>query len=524
MTRSDTPMGGTTPQPDADLRMEDLFDLEELQRLQDAFAKATGIGALITHPDGTPFTKPSNFCRLCAEIIRETDKGLANCRHSDAVIGHSDGSGPIVRQCLSGGLYDGGASIVVGGVHIGNWLMGQVRVDPDDDETLMDYAREIGADEDAFADALREVTSMSRERFEAIADALFEMTGQLSRTAYLNHEQARLILEREQATLALEASEKRYRESYEMSPAGYQSLDADGHLVFVNGAWLETLGYSDAEVVGKWFGDFLAPEYRSAFKKRFELFKSLGRIHSEFVMVCKDGSQKSIAFDGVIGRDEHGDFKQTHCVLQDITERRKAENAAVESQDRLAQLVMGITHTMGKVVEARDPYTQGHQERVARIARVIADEMGRPAEEVSAIEMAALVHDIGKLGVPAEILTKPGRLSDAEMILVRQHPQLGYDILKDGGFPWPVAEIALAHHERIDGSGYPQGLTGDQIPLPSRIVAVADVVEAMSSHRPYRPTLGVEAAMEEITTNTHRYGDDVVTACRNAYVAGRIEL
>ena len=512
------------PDDGAVARIEDLFDLEQLQRLQDSFSAATGLGSIITHPDGTPVTRPSNFCRLCRDVIRQTETGRANCFHSDAVIGGANAAGPVVMECLSGGLRDGGASIVAGGIHIGNWLIGQARIGGEGDERLLEYAREIGADEAIFAEALHEVPTMSEERFAAIAAALYEMAAQLSRSAYLNYRQSHLISDRARATRALAASESRYRESFELSPAGFQSLDADGRFVFVNNAWLDILGYAESDVVGRWFGDFLKPSHRAAFAERFELFKSLGRIHSEFPMECRDGSLRVIGFDGVVALDEHGEFKQTHCVLQNLTEQRRAEALVAEGQATLEKLVIGLTNTLGKVVELRDPYTQGHQERVARIARAIADEMGLATEESSVLEMAALVHDIGKLGVPAEILTKPGRLTALELQMIRQHPQNGHEILKDAGFPWPVAEIALQHHERVDGSGYPNGLAGDQVPLSARIVAVADVVEAMSSHRPYRPALGVEAAMDEIRANPNRYGGEVVAACLAAHSAGRIPL
>ncbi len=183
---------------------EDLFDLEDLQRLQDQFARATGVASIITHVDGTPITRPSNFCRLCNDIIRKTEKGRANCYRSDAAIGRLKSDGPAIQPCLSGGLWDAGAGISVGGRHIANWLIGQVRDETQSEDMIRNYAREIEADENAAADAFREVTTMSRKRFEHVADVLFTLANQLSEIAYRNVQQARVIadLKRTEAELA----------------------------------------------------------------------------------------------------------------------------------------------------------------------------------------------------------------------------------------------------------------------------------------------------------------------------------
>ena len=189
--------------------------------------------------------------------------------------------------------------------------------------------------------------------------------------------------------------------------------------------------------------------------------------------------------------------------------RREHEVALEQTRDGLRDTVQAIATT----VEMRDPYTAGHQRRVADLAAGIAGEMKLHHERVYAIHLAGIVHDLGKISIPAEILSKPGRLNNIEFSLVKQHPQIGYDILKDINFPWPIAQMVLQHHERIDGSGYPNGLKGDAILLEARILAVADVLEAMASHRPYRPGLGIEAAVKEIHTQRGTlYDADVVDA------------
>jgi putative nucleotidyltransferase with HDIG domain len=202
----------------------------------------------------------------------------------------------------------------------------------------------------------------------------------------------------------------------------------------------------------------------------------------------------------------------------------ESESSLQQSKRSLEHMVYGVSEAMGKIVEARDPYTQGHEVRVAKLAKLISQEMHLPEEDVDGIEMAGLVHDIGKLHVPAEILTKPGKLSDTELALIKEHPEAGYAILSGIEFPWPVADIALAHHERQDGSGYPRGLVGDDIPLGSRVLAVADVVEAMASHRPYRPALGLDAAVAELKGNATIYDPDVVRVFMDLYESGRVGL
>ena len=172
-------------------------------------------------------------------------------------------------------------------------------------------------------------------------------------------------------------------------------------------------------------------------------------------------------------------------------------------------------------MEIKDPYTAGHQRWATRLACAIAKEMGLAEEQIEGIRMAGLIHDIGKINIPAEILSKPGHLSEIQYNMVKIHPQVGGDILREIKFPWPVAEIVLQHHERVDGSGYPQGLSGEEIILEARILAVADTVEAMSSHRSYRAAQGLERALEEISQNRGTlYDPEVVDACLRLFENG----
>jgi putative nucleotidyltransferase with HDIG domain len=201
-------------------------------------------------------------------------------------------------------------------------------------------------------------------------------------------------------------------------------------------------------------------------------------------------------------------------IYQDITEQNKTEEKLRETLSGLRNALSGIVQVLSATTEKRDPYTAGHQRRVADLARAIGEEMGLAAERVEGLRLAGTIHDIGKVSIPAEILSKPGSLNDHEYKLIQDHPQVGYDILRDIDFSWPLADIVLQHHERMNRSGYPQRLKGEDIILEARILAVSDVVEAMASHRPYRPALGIAAALEEIDENKGvLYDSDVVAAC-----------
>jgi len=206
--------------------------------------------------------------------------------------------------------------------------------------------------------------------------------------------------------------------------------------------------------------------------------------------------------------------KKSIASLLDITERKQGEEKLQRTLESLRKAVGTTIQVMVSAVEMRDPYTAGHQIRSADIARAIAIEMGLDQNRIDGIHMASSIHDIGKLSVPAEILAKPTKLTDLEFSLIKEHPQVGYEMLKDVESPWPLAQIVYQHHERINGSGYPRNLKGDEIILEARIMAVADVVEAMASHRPYRPGLGIEAALEEIEKNRGiLYDTAVADAC-----------
>jgi putative nucleotidyltransferase with HDIG domain len=214
------------------------------------------------------------------------------------------------------------------------------------------------------------------------------------------------------------------------------------------------------------------------------------------------------------GRQAEPNSDGAVLVLRDVSRSRQAEEALRQSVSNLRRTLEETVTALAMTTEKRDPYTAGHQQRVAKLAGAIAQELGMEENDVEGIRVASLLHDIGKIHIPAEILAKPASLTTMEMGIMKTHSEVGYDILKRVSFPWPVADIVLQHHERLDGSGYPVGLTGEAIVQEARIIMVADVVEAMSSHRPYRAALGMDLALEEVDAGRgKRYDAVVVDTC-----------
>ena len=314
------------------------------------------------------------------------------------------------------------------------------------------------------------------------------------------------ITERKRAEEELRKSEARYSELVERSKDGVAVIQ-DGVVNFVNSAATDLFGYSLEEVMEKSFLEFIPANSRKSVQKRYTdrmAGKPAPSIY-EIELLKKDGSTVPVEVNA--GRVEIEGKSADLVFIRDITERKQAAK-------KLQKALESTIQAVGLTTEMRDPYTAGHQKRVTRLACAIAHEMGLSEERIENIRIAGLMHDIGKMSIPSEILSKPSRLADMEYRLVQGHPQVAYDILKKAELPCPIADIVLQHHERMDGSGYPHGIKGEEIMLESRILAVADVVEAMASHRPYRPALGMDAALKEITLHKgNLYDSDVVDTC-----------
>ncbi|WP_300161876.1 HD domain-containing phosphohydrolase [Solidesulfovibrio sp.] len=293
---------------------------------------------------------------------------------------------------------------------------------------------------------------------------------------------------------------------------GVVTAGADGLVRFANPMAERLLGQASGSMLGR--------ELSRVYLTRRDCEEE-GGVRRENVMLCRpDGGCLPVEERCSDILDDRGGRLGTVLVLRDVSRRLGVEQALRESVAGLRRALEETVNALTVTSETRDPFTAGHQERVSRLAVAVADALGLEAEAVEGLRVAGLVHDIGKIHVPSEILAKPEALSPIEMGIVREHSQAGYAILRNIPFPWPVARMVLEHHERLDGSGYPQGLCGETL-VGSRILAVADVVEAMTSHRPYRATCGLEAALAELRLGSGtRYDADVVEACRHVFESG----
>ncbi len=333
--------------------------------------------------------------------------------------------------------------------------------------------------------------------------------------------------ERMPAGETLRESEEWFRKIFEEAHLGIVITSPSLAFGKANPAFCRMMGYSADELRSMTFADITHPDH---LQQDVENVKKVGRGEMPFYEIEKRYIHKSgkVLWGNLFVsslRDKHGALRFYLAMVNDITERKRAEK---QLQDTLGSLrrAVGVTiQVMVSAVEARDPYTAGHQLRSSDIARAIATEIGLSQDRIDGIRIASSVHDIGKLSVPAEILSKPTKLSELEFSLIKEHVLSGYKILKNVESPWPLAQIVYQHHERMDGSGYPRHLKGEEILMDARILAVADVVEAMSSNRPYRPAVGEDAALKEIENNRGiLYDTGVVDACLRVFRAKNFQF
>jgi hypothetical protein len=358
---------------------------------------------------------------------------------------------------------------------------------------------------------------------------LDELTAHALHESALSRKLEDKMAQLEAANAELRQSEARFRSMTEMSSDFYWESDAEHRFAQRTAASEKgsaVLIFERGAQIGerRWEIPYLSPDEAGWAAHRATLDAHLP--FRDFVLsrMGTDGTERFISISGDPLFDAAGVFTGYRGVGTDVTERKRAEQQIHDYVTQLEAAFMSTVQVATTMGEMRDPYTAGHQRKVAEIAVAIGAELGFDARRQEGLRVAGFLHDIGKIRIPAEILSKPGRLSATEFRLVQGHAEASYEVLKDVNFPWPVAQVALQHHERMDGSGYPQGLKGDAILLEARIVAVADVIEAMSSHRPYRPGLGLDVALDEIERGRgSAYDANVVDAClvtfRNKHVA-----
>jgi len=720
-----------------DIKFQDLFNLDEIQKIQDAFALATGVASVITDPEGRPLTRPSNFCNLCQNVIRKTEKGLQNCFHSDAVLGQMNPGGPLIQPCLSGGLWDGGAGILAGDRQIANWLVGQVLDDAVDQESMLDYAREIGANESEFRQALAEVTHMPKEQFARICQALFLIAELLSRLALQNVQQARHItagkeieqkIQRYTEQLAtvgemgrLLASSLNQKDIYKQLGYAILQLLPDIVTIFISRfdpqqdlitavyalqdgipfdvsdlptIKLLPLGQGTQSDVIRTGRPMIVADLRKKLKNKravnigtggtythsavyvplaaqdqilgvmqvqsltlnrfteidvelltlvgntaavtiqnavlFEATKSelaqreqrereleifatvsaalrtaasrnemfpiildqtsalavtpqvslvlcdevtntcvielsrgdwtemqgqrwplvgnaIGIINaSGQLYLCEDTridpsmsfmdanarSQMLVALPlmvnqksmGVLWVGRYRDDPASHMftdsevrllsAIANIAANAINRTTLYESAQKVAtDLVRAYDSTLegwAHALELRDQETEGHTRRVVKTTIDLARALGLRADELEHVRRGALLHDIGKMGIPDSVLLKPGTLNEREWEIMRRHPEYAKDLLMPIEYLRPVLDIPYCHHEKWDGSGYPRGLKAEEIPLTARIFAIVDVWDALTSDRPYRKAWSREKALDYIREQSGKHFDPQV--------------
>ncbi|MBU4602116.1 PAS domain-containing protein [bacterium] len=291
--------------------------------------------------------------------------------------------------------------------------------------------------------------------------------------------------------------------------------DIEGRIIRANKTLADSLKVPIKDMIGKTTEELFPKEQAENMRKDDQEVIISGKPKRDIIEPydTPEGTRWAIT-DKVPYKDKEGKITGVISLSKDITVERKSEEELRQSYQRLKKTMEAAIDTMSNMIEAKDPYTSGHQQRVSQLATAIAKELNFSKDKIEGVRIASLIHDIGKIGLPAEILSKPTKLSDIEFNLIKEHSQIGYNILKSIDFSYPVAQIVLQHHERLNSSGYPNHLKGDKILLGAKIIGVADVVEAMSSHRPYRPALGIDAALEEISQNKDiLYDPEVVDTC-----------
>ncbi|MBU1149852.1 MAG: PAS domain S-box protein, partial [Proteobacteria bacterium] len=307
------------------------------------------------------------------------------------------------------------------------------------------------------------------------------------------------ITDRKRVEEALRQSEIRYRTLFTRANDGIFIISSEGKLIDVNESLARMHGYSVQEMLDMNLKDLDTPETAQLILERMHSVMAGEALTFEVEHYHKDGHVFPLEVS--VSLISSGGESCIQCFQRDITERKQAEEDLKESVGHLRRAIHTTIQVLVLAVETKDPYTAGHQKRTTNLARAMAAEMNLPPEKIEGLRMAGAIHDIGKISIPSEILSKPTELPAIEYSLIKEHARHGYEILKDVESPWPLADIVYQHHERINGSGYPRGLKGEEILIEARILAVADVVEAMASHRPYRPALGMGAALEEIEKN-----------------------
>lgn len=507
----------TTEDQKIEYRFEDLFDIDEIQKIQDAFSLAMGVASVITTPDGKPITQPSGFCELCLEI-RKTEKGLINCMLSDSVIGKPNLNGPTIQKCLSGSFLDAGSSIMIKNQHICNWLIGQVVEDNTGDSVQLAYADDIGMDRKKYSEGIKKIKHMSFEQFEKISQYLFLNAKYLSEVAL-----KRLELTEELAIKKKNENEINYLSYHDNLTGLYNRiffeeeinrLDVKRNLPIsfimsdINGLKLinDSFGYRT--------GDHLLVKVAKVFKESCRADEIISRVGGdEFIVILPKTSfveteqiieriNTNLALQRIKDIEISMSFgygtktivhENTQTVLK-LVEDHLRRNKVYESSSMHTKTINIIMKTLYE----KNQREMLHSKRVSEIAKKIGLHMRLNKDVISQIGIIGLMHDIGKIGIDEAILNSSQSLNEMEWTEIKKHSEIGHRILSSSDDFSEIALDVLQHHERWDGLGYPKGLKGHEISLNARIIAIADTYDAMISDRAYRSAFTPENAISEI--------------------------
>ncbi len=383
-----------------------------------------------------------------------------------------------------------------------------------------------------YIDDVRAEIAAIRTKLIAISLGILLVVSLLSvysirQTMLADRERLGIFMERETLMKSLEESKDRYRNLIETTSDWIWESDENGRYTYSSSRVKDLLGYLPEEIINKTLMDIVSPQqaktFNTAYKNMIAAQKPIYGL--ENTCLGKTGGIVVLENNAVPIFNDEGTFLGYRGIARDITERKVAMEELKKSRDDLHASLEETVSSLASTAEKRDPYTAGHQLRVDLLACAIGRELGLSTQQLEGLHIAALLHDIGKITLPFDYLAKPTKLSKEETAVIRCHTEVGYEILKKIHFPWPVAEIVYQHHEHLDGSGYPRGLTDKDILLEAKILTVADVVEAMSSHRPYRPALGIASALDEIRSGRGtRYHAPSVDACIHLITEKKVDI
>jgi PAS domain S-box-containing protein/putative nucleotidyltransferase with HDIG domain len=376
-----------------------------------------------------------------------------------------------------------------------------------------------------YVDDVHAEIAVIRNRLSGISIGILVIASLLA--LYSIHQSIISDREREQLMKSLSESTARFRNLVETTTDWVWEINKSGHVTYSSPQITDLLGYSIDAILNNTLVSLASPHQMLLLSPAYEKILAEQRPFKGFEITCLGQNGQIVVFENnavpILDDEEH--FQGFRGVARDITERKMATETLKKSRDDLHASLEETVRSLASTAEKRDPYTAGHQQRVDILACAIAKELGLPDDRIEGLHIAALLHDIGKITLPSEYLAKPTHLSVEEKDIIRCHPRIGYEILRNIHFPWPVAEFVYQHHEHLDGSGYPLGLSDEDIHLEAKIIAVADVVEAMSSHRPYRPSLGTTTALDEIKSGRGiRYHAASVDACLHLVMEQKIDL